>query len=82
MSGEPMVPEIDTVFPGGKLQAALPLPEYEKAVIRTKDYRNRYNWYWTASAAKTHSGKWEKELGEGGGGLGSGRIFILEGMKP
>ncbi|KXX74804.1 Acetamidase [Madurella mycetomatis] len=56
-SGEPFVPEIDNVFPDGKIRPALPLPEYEEVVIHMKDFRNRYNDYWISSATKTHTGR-------------------------
>ncbi|GAB1317295.1 amidase [Madurella fahalii] len=57
MSGEPFVPEIDNVFPDGKLRPPIPLPEYEKAVIHMREYRDRYNDYWMSSATKTHTGR-------------------------
>lgn len=56
-SGEPMVPEIDNVFPGGKLLDPIPLPDYEEAVLYMKDFRNRYNDHWESSAEDTHNGK-------------------------
>ncbi|KAK4033688.1 amidase signature domain-containing protein [Parachaetomium inaequale] len=57
LSGEPIVPEIDNVFPGGKLRQPMPLPEYEQVVLHMKDFRNRYNDYWMSSAQNTHTGR-------------------------
>ena len=57
LSGEPIVPEIDNVFPGGKLRQPIPLPDYEQVVLHMKDFRDRYNDYWTSSAQNTHTGK-------------------------
>jgi amidase len=56
-SGEPIVPEIDNVFPGGKLRDPIPLPDYEEVVLHMKDFRDRYNDYWALSAEDTHTGK-------------------------
>ncbi|SPQ27180.1 4d5488d3-8290-446a-b4cc-13cd47e22ab9 [Thermothielavioides terrestris] len=57
LSGEPIVPEIANVFPGGKLRKPMPLPEYEQVVVHMHDYRNRYNDYWMASAQRTGTGR-------------------------
>jgi amidase len=57
MSGEPAVPQIARLFPGGKLQAPLPLPEYEQVVRDMKDYRERYNDYWLSSVDRTRTGQ-------------------------
>ncbi|KAK0670021.1 Acetamidase [Cercophora samala] len=56
-SGEPIVPEIENVFPGGKRRPPIPLPEYEQVVLKMNDYRWEYNDYWQSSAGKTSSGR-------------------------
>ncbi|KAK4171361.1 Acetamidase [Triangularia setosa] len=56
-SGEPIVPEIENVFPGGKRRPPISLPEYEQVVLKMKDYRWKYNDYWQSSAGKTSSGR-------------------------
>ncbi|KAK4450350.1 amidase signature domain-containing protein [Podospora aff. communis PSN243] len=57
LSGEPIVPEISNLFPGGKLRQPLSLWEFEKVVLHMKDFRNRYNEYWMVSAEKTRTGR-------------------------
>ena len=57
LSGEPIVPEIAHLFPGGRLQPPMPLPEYEQVVSHMKEYREQYNDYWLSSADRTRTGR-------------------------
>ena len=57
LSGEPIVPQIDNVFPGGKLKAPMNLVDYENVVLHMKNYRADYQEYWRSTAEKTSNGK-------------------------
>ncbi|KAI0602177.1 amidase signature domain-containing protein [Biscogniauxia sp. FL1348] len=55
-SGEPIVPEIQHLFPNGQLKPPTPLPQYEQVVLRMRDFRSRWHDYWELSASRTASG--------------------------
>ncbi|KAF8846807.1 amidase [Acephala macrosclerotiorum] len=57
ISGEPIVPEIQHLFPNGQLQPPMNLVNYEKVVMHMKDYRQRYHDYWSSTANKTRNGR-------------------------
>ncbi|KAL8409425.1 hypothetical protein RB594_007744 [Gaeumannomyces avenae] len=56
LSGEPIVPEIKRVFPGGKPLPSITLREHEQLVDRMKTYRSKWNDYWRSSAQRTDNG--------------------------
>ncbi|KAI5918985.1 amidase signature domain-containing protein [Camillea tinctor] len=55
-SGEPIVPEIQHLFPNGQLKSPIPLPQYEQVVVRMRDFRSKWHDYWESSANRTTSG--------------------------
>ncbi|KAI1489819.1 amidase signature domain-containing protein [Biscogniauxia mediterranea] len=55
-SGEPIVPEIQHLFPNGQPKSPIPLPQYEQVVVRMRDFRSRWHDYWELSASRTASG--------------------------
>ncbi|KAL8410439.1 hypothetical protein RB596_000212 [Gaeumannomyces avenae] len=56
LSGEPIIPEIRRVFPGGKPLPPISLREHEQFVARMKTYRSEWNDYWRSSARRTDNG--------------------------
>ncbi|RFU32954.1 hypothetical protein B7463_g3365, partial [Scytalidium lignicola] len=52
LSGEPPVPEIAPLFPGGAVKPLIPLLEYENIVVHMKEYRYSYQNYWMSSASR------------------------------
>ncbi|KAL8294734.1 hypothetical protein RB600_000608 [Gaeumannomyces tritici] len=57
LSGEPAVPEIANLFPGGKLRPSIPLPVFQNLVQHMKSYRQEHNDYWRSTAGKTGTGR-------------------------
>ncbi|KAJ5613905.1 hypothetical protein N7528_007559 [Penicillium herquei] len=53
LSGEPFVPEIQNLFPGGKPKPPIPLPKFEEAVRIMKSYREKHLEYWMSTAELT-----------------------------
>lgn len=56
LSGESIPPEIDDVFPNGKLQPPISLIEFENRSLHLKDFRSRYHSYWMSTSVNTGNG--------------------------
>ncbi|KAK5702415.1 hypothetical protein LTR17_022342 [Elasticomyces elasticus] len=57
LSGESIVPQISHLFPDGKIKPPMPLIEWEDRVLHMKDYRTRYQDYWTSTAKDSENGR-------------------------
>lgn len=53
LSGEPFVPEIQNLFPGGKPRPSLSLPNFNSIVRRVKAWREKDLEYWMSTAEAT-----------------------------
>lgn len=57
LSGEPFVPEIAKMFPGGKAKPSIPLLDFENATLSLKTFRSDYHKYWESTAEHTGTGR-------------------------
>ena len=56
LSGEPLVPQIRSLFENGAPQP-LNIPQYYNNTLHLHDYRARYQAYWDSIAEKTGTGQ-------------------------
>ncbi|KAK3934289.1 amidase signature domain-containing protein [Diplogelasinospora grovesii] len=57
LSGEPEVPEIEGLFGPYGPREPMSLREYQDVVVHMRDYRNRYQEYWTSTSTETENGR-------------------------
>lgn len=56
LSGEPLIPELQHQF-GNAPKPPIPLLDFYNNALRLKDYRERYQEYWSSTANVTETGK-------------------------
>jgi amidase len=56
LSGEPLIPELRKGFGTGPTEPT-PLLDFYKNSLKLKDYRARYNSYWTSTMEQTGTGR-------------------------
>jgi amidase len=56
LSGEPLIPELQKGFGTGPTEPT-PLLDFYKNSLKLKDYRARYNSYWTSTMEQTGTGR-------------------------
>ena len=56
LSGEPMVPQIQSLFENGHPQP-ISVPQYYNNTLHLQGYRARYQAYWNSTAEQTGTGQ-------------------------